>query len=354
MINSRFLVFYIITLLLGSVLAKTAVAAEEVWSWDEARRLSVELPAVEFQPHYKSKFVTVKGHQIHYMEAGKGDPIVFVHGNPEAPYIWRNIMPYLEKHGRVLAPALIGMGKSDKPDLEYNYSDFYEHLVGWIEALDLKNITFVIHDWGSVMGLDYTRQHPDNVKGVAMMETLIMPAYPINDPEAFRKVKPSVIAMYERNKSGAGYDDVVVGNLFIEMTLPGHTLRRLRQAEMIHYREPFKDPKNRKPLLQWPKLIPIKGEPKETHDVITAINEWLPNKKIPTLHLYGEPGDVNSVEDVMWLAERLQDHQTQYIGPGLHFVQEDHPKIIGSTIADWYRRNISTKKGGQLPPDSTE
>jgi len=333
-----------ILMLLGSVLVNTAGAGGEVWSWDEARRLSVELPAVEFQPHYQSKFVTVKGHQIHYMEAGKGDPIVFVHGNPEAPYIWRNIMPHLEKYGRVLAPSLIGMGKSEKADLAYNYADFYDHLEGWIEALELKNITFVIHDWGSVMGLDYTRRHPENVKGVAMMETLIMPAYPINDPEAFRKVKPSVIAMYERNKSGAGYNDVVVQNLFIEMTLPGHTLRTLRQAEMMHYREPFLVPKHRKPLLQWPVLIPIKGEPKETHDVITAINEWLPTKKIPTLHLYGEPGDVNSLDDVMWLAERLPDHQTQYIGPALHFVQEDHPKIIGRTIADWYRRNIATKK----------
>ena len=319
-----------------------AQAEEEVWSWDIARKLSVELPDTKFRPHYKSKFVTVKGHKIQYMEAGKGNPIVFVHGNPEAPYIWRNVMPHLEKQGRVLAPSLIGMGGSEQPeDLEYNYDDFYSHLEGWIEALELKNITFVIHDWGSVMGLDYARRHPENVKGIAMMETLIMPAYPINDPEDFRKHKPSVLAMYERNKSGAGYDDVVVQNLFIEMTLPGHTLRRLRQAEMIEYRAPFRNPKKRKPLLMWPKLIPIKGEPKETHDVITAVNEWLPTKKIPTLHLYGEPGDVNSYDDVMWLAERLPHHQTQYIGPALHFVQEDHPKIIGRTISDWYRRNIA-------------
>ncbi len=82
-----------VLVLVVGLLANTAIA-EEVWSWDEARRLSVEMPAVEFQPHYQSKFVAVKGHQIHYMEAGKGDPIVFVHGNPEAPYIWRNIMPH--------------------------------------------------------------------------------------------------------------------------------------------------------------------------------------------------------------------------------------------------------------------
>ncbi len=102
-----------VLVLFAGLLANTAIAGEEVWSWDEAHKLAIELPAVEFQPHYQSKFVTVKGHQIHYMEAGEGDPIVFVHGNPEAPYLWRNIMPYLEKYGRVLAPSLIGMGKSE-------------------------------------------------------------------------------------------------------------------------------------------------------------------------------------------------------------------------------------------------
>ena len=74
-----------VLVLLVGLLANTAIAGEEVWSWDEARRISVELPAIEFQPHYQSKFVTVNGHRIRYMEAGKGDPIVFVHGNPEAP-----------------------------------------------------------------------------------------------------------------------------------------------------------------------------------------------------------------------------------------------------------------------------
>lgn len=183
-------------------------------------------------------------------------------------------------------------------------------------------------------------QNPGKVKGIAYMEGLIMPAYPIDDPEAFRAVKPSVIGMYERNKSGAGTDDVIVQNLFIEKTLPGHTFRKYRQFEMDQYREPFKDPANRKPLLKWPQLIPIEGVPASTQNVITNVNKWLLQKDFPTIHCYGEPGDVNSIDDVQWLADRLKNHETAYVGVGLHFIQEDHPKELGRAISDWYRRHF--------------
>ncbi|MDJ0719309.1 MAG: haloalkane dehalogenase [Prochloraceae cyanobacterium] len=313
---------------------------QEKDSWEVAHELAAELPAPDFHPSYESKLVTIEGSQIHYMEKGAGDPIVFIHGNPESSYIWRNVMPYLEPYGRVIAPDLIGFGKSDKPKIAYEYEDFYKYLDGFYKALNLQNMTFVIHDWGSVLGFDYARQNRSQVRGIAYMEGLIMPAYPINDPEAFRKVKPSVIGMYERNKSAAGEDDVLVQNLFIEKTLPGHTFRKFRQYEMDRYREPFKNPDDRLPLLQWPKLIPINGKPESTHKAISAINEWLLKKEFPTLHCYGEPGDVNSVDDVQWLATRLKNHETAYVGVGLHFIQEDRPKELGRALADWYRRNL--------------
>ena len=116
---------------------------------------------------------------------------------------------------------------------------------------------------------------------------------------------------------------------------------RHREGTPDQYREPFKNPADRQPLLQWPKLIPINGKPESTHNVITAINEWLLEKEFPTLHCYGEPGDVNSLDDIAWLAARLKNHQTAYVGVGLHFIQEDHPKELGRAISDWYRRNLA-------------
>ena len=114
---------------------------------------------------FESKFLEVKGSRMHYIDVGKGDPILFLHGNPTSSYLWRNIIPHLQKQGRCIAVDLIGMGKSSKPDIDYTFHDHYNYLVEFIEKLDLKNITLVIHDWGSGLGFHYANTHRDNVKG---------------------------------------------------------------------------------------------------------------------------------------------------------------------------------------------
>jgi haloalkane dehalogenase len=70
-------------------------------------------------------------------------------------YLWRNIIPHVLPHARCIAPDLIGMGKSDKPKLAYRFQDHARYLDGFIEELDLKNITLVVHDWGSGLGFHY-------------------------------------------------------------------------------------------------------------------------------------------------------------------------------------------------------
>ena len=122
--------------------------------------------------------MTVFGSRLHYIDEGKGKPIVFLHGNPTSSYLWRNILPYLTPQGRTIALDLIGMGKSDKPDIDYTYTDHIKYVEGFIEALELRDITFVIHDWGSALGLDYTSRHEENVIGVAFMEALVPPSIP--------------------------------------------------------------------------------------------------------------------------------------------------------------------------------
>lgn len=119
---------------------------------------------------YTHNYVEVEGSNLAYVEAGEGNPILFLHGNPTSSYLWRNIMPYVESRGRTIALDLIGMGKSDKPGIDYTFQDHYLRLEGFIEALDLHDITLVVHDWGSVLGLFYAAQHSDNVKAVAMMD----------------------------------------------------------------------------------------------------------------------------------------------------------------------------------------
>ena len=112
---------------------------------------------------------------MHYIDEVAVDPILFLHGNPTSSYWWRNIIPYLVPHGRCIAPDLIGMGKSDKPDIDYRFFDHSKYLEGFIEKLDLSNITVVLHDWGSGLGFHYAMRNESNIKGIAFMESLLSP-----------------------------------------------------------------------------------------------------------------------------------------------------------------------------------
>ena len=104
----------------------------------------VNATEISDQMPYETQFITIKGSQMAYVEAGEGDPILFIHGNPTSKYLWRNIMPWLEDHGRIIAPDLIGMGESDQPDLQYSYHEHYAYLEAFINKLELDNITLVI------------------------------------------------------------------------------------------------------------------------------------------------------------------------------------------------------------------
>jgi haloalkane dehalogenase len=115
---------------------------------------------------------------MHYIDVGEGDPILFIHGNPTSSYLWRNTIPYVESYGRAIAVDLIGMGKSDKPDIGYRFVDHAKYLEAFIEKLNLKNITLVVHDWGSALGFNCAKcvmQHEDNVKGIAFMKAFLRP-----------------------------------------------------------------------------------------------------------------------------------------------------------------------------------
>ncbi len=102
---------------------------------------------------FESKYVDVHGSKMRYVDVGEGDPILFLHGNPVSSYLWRNIIPHLSGQGRCIAVDLIGMGKSDHPDIAYRYDDHYRYLSGFIDAVGIgSNVTLVIHDWGSALG----------------------------------------------------------------------------------------------------------------------------------------------------------------------------------------------------------
>ena len=90
---------------------------------------------------------------MHYIDAGSGEPIVFLHGNPTWSYLWREVLPHVAGRARCIAPDLIGMGLSDKPAIKYTYLDHVRYFAKFIEKLELRNYTLVLHDWGCIIGL---------------------------------------------------------------------------------------------------------------------------------------------------------------------------------------------------------
>jgi len=280
---------------------------------------------------FESKFVEVEGSKMHYVEEGAGDPVLFLHGDPTSSYLWRNVIPHVSPMARCIAPDLIGMGKSDKPDLEYRFVDHSRYVDGFIEALGLRNITFVIHDWGSALGFHYARRHEENVKGLAFMEAIVRPTTWAEFPEQFRQMFQAL------RTPGVSEKMILEQNFMVEGLLPGAVLRKLTDEEMDRYREPYPDPASRKPIWRWPNEVPIDGEPADVTEIVQAYSDWFGKSDLPKLLLYAQPGAAVTQSVVEWCRQNMRNLKGVDIGAGSHFVQEDQPHAIGEAIAEWYR-----------------
>ena len=284
-----------------------------------------------FEKHFK----VVNRKRLAYIEEGHGDPIVLLHGNPTSSYLWRKVVPELMASGRVIAPDLIGQGDSEKLSVSegpgrYTFEVAYEYLAGLLSELDAEqNVVLVGHDWGSALGFHWARIHPDLVRGIAYMEALVSPVQWSEWPEAARGI-------FQGFRSKKGEDLVLSRNLFVEAVLPNSIIRKLTDEEMDHYRAPFSTPDDRQPTLNWPRQIPIDGEPVEMVELVTEYGRWLEQSvTLPKLFINAEPGSILVGRQREYC--RTWPHQKEVTVPGKHFIQEDSPSEIGQAIAEWLK-----------------
>lgn len=281
---------------------------------------------------YQKQRRRILGREMAYVEAGEGDPIVLLHGNPTSSYLWRNILPYVQPLGRCIAPDLIGMGDSDKlPDSgpgSYRFVEHRRYLDALLDELGVRErVTLVIHDWGSALGFDWARRHPEAVKGIAFMEAIVAPQGADHwDSMGMRHALEAI-------RSDAGDEMVLQNNYFIEEILPNAIQRKLSEEEMD--RRPFTEPgQSRRPTLTWPREIPIDGEPADVTAIAAEYADWLATSNVPKLFLKVEPGAVLTLDRLLQLV-RGWPALTEKIVAGIHFVQEDSPDAIGQTVASW-------------------
>jgi len=278
---------------------------------------------------YPRRIMKALDSTIAYVDTGAGDPVVFLHGNPTSSYLWRNVIPHVERVARCLAPDLIGMGESGKAaGGSYRFADHARYLDAWFGALGLdQRVTVVVHDWGSALGFDWACRHPASVRGLAYMEAIVQPLTWDQWPGAAR-------AIFQALRSPAGEEMVLQKNVFVERILPASVLRGLTEAEMAVYRRPYREPgESRRPTLTWPREIPIDGEPADVVAVVARYSRWLAASDVAKLFVNADPGVILTGAQRQYC--RTWPNQHEITVRGSHFIQEDSPTEIGHAVAQF-------------------
>jgi haloalkane dehalogenase len=247
------------------------------------------VPSADFG--FESRFVDVLGSRMHYVEAGQGEPVLFLHGIPTSAYLWRNVLPFVAGPAvRAIAVDHIGYGRSDQPAaLTFSWLELARHLEGFIQALGLRRVTLVAHDLGGAIGLHWASKHPGNVRAFAYLEAALPPAYPRADFQSFGASE----ALFRRLRDPVvGRHLLVDENFWIETFLPASVMRTLSAAEMAAYREPFLKPESRRAIYDMVQSLPIAGQPAAEWAAYEAMARWWRASELPKLVMYGSPSRV--------------------------------------------------------------
>ena len=292
------------------------------------------IPAVPGAAEFRAakKFVATDGGlRMAYFEAGRGAPIVLLHGNPTSSYLWRNVIPHLTGLGRCIAPDLIGMGDSDKlPDSGPSRYTFFEHsrrLDALLDATGVhRDVTLVVHDWGGPLGFHWAMRNEARVKAIVFMETFVVSQNDANTP-AF------AMQFFSRFRTPEAELDVLTNNTFVETVLL-RQFPNMGEEDRAEYRRPFAEPgEGRRPTLEWPRQVPINGDPADVHETTLRFLGFMAETQLPKLFFRADPGAL-----ILGGRERIPrawPRVTEMVVPGRHFLPEESGDEIGRISATW-------------------
>ncbi|AMX96481.1 haloalkane dehalogenase [Mesorhizobium sp. M7A.F.Ca.US.014.04.1.1] len=289
--------------------------------------------------------IAVLDSTMSYVETGASGPtVLFLHGNPTSSHIWRNIIPYVAPLGRCIAPDLIGYGQSGKPDIDYRFFDHVRYLDAFLDVLDIQEVVLVAQDWGTALAFHLAARRPQRVLGLAFMEFI----RPFERWEDFHQ-RPQAREMFKALRTpGVGEKLVLEDNVFVEKVLPASVLRTLSDEEMTVYRAPFPTPQSRKPVLRLPRELPIEGQPADVAAISEHDHRALRLSTYPKLLFAGDPGALIAPQAAREFAAGLKNCRFINLGPGAHYLQEDHADAIGGTIAGWLPEVFQASRTAEL------
>ena len=244
--------------------------------------------------------------------------------------MWRNIIPQLALSGRCIAPDLIGMGLSGKPNIEYTIHDHIRYIEEFIKCLNLENLTIILHAWGSLVGFHYAVNHPKNIKGLAFLEAYIRPISQEDIVTLPMQERALILESTEDAK-----DLIINHNYYVKTIMPDSVMRSLSDEEMANYAKPFSLPGSGKPIWQYLQELPTSSNNTPASKLIEDYSSRLTTLAIPKLMLYAMPGFNTSLDSVQWAKNNFEDLTIVEIDDALHYAQESHPKELADAIKSW-------------------
>jgi len=279
---------------------------------------------------FKSNYITLGGHKLHYIEEGDGDPVVMLHGNPSWSIYYRDLIQRLSSFHHCLVPDHIGMGYSDKPgDDKYSYtlSQRVKDLEEFLETKGItQNITLIMHDWGGIIGMCFARRHPEAIKKLVILNTA---AFHLQERKRF-----PFFLRFTRTLTGElflrAFNSFSIGATHIGVQRTTMS-RELRQA----YTSPYNSWKNRIGILRFVQDIPLKKTDPE-FDLVTDVQNHLHLfHNTPVLITWGMKDkvfDIRYLEKWIEYFPHAQVHRFEDCG---HYVLEDARQEIGQLVVDF-------------------
>jgi haloalkane dehalogenase len=275
------------------------------------------LPGYAFGPHY----VEQDGLRMHYVDEGSGDPVLLFHGEPTWSFLYRKVIPPLARVARVLAPDYFGFGRSDKPvEREwYSYDSHYASMERFVDELDLRGLTLVVHDWGGPLGLRLAAERPERVDRLVITNTGLYAGRPPSDEWLrFREFVRRVGT------------DLRPGQL-VQITC----VTEVPDAVVAGYDAPHPTPESKTGLLMFPELVPTEPNHPSAAAMI-RVRQTLAGWRKPALVIFSDSDPIFSPRVGERFAELIPGAELgePLEGAG-HFLQEDKGEELGERIARW-------------------
>jgi haloalkane dehalogenase len=259
--------------------------------------------------------------RLAYLDEGDGDPVVFFHGEPTWSFLWRKVIPVVRDGGhRCIAPDLPGFGRSDKPTDRSWYSyDRHTGVVGTLlDALDVRDATIVVHDWGGPIGLRSAVEHPDRVARIVVLDTGLFTGH--------QKMTGAWIAFRDFVERT---EDLPVGFL-----VRGACKNDPGDEVIAAYDAPFPNAASKAGARAFPLMLPTDATMPGA-EVGQRVLEAMRTDARPKLVLWADSDPVLPLETGNRFAAALGTGVAHVIADAGHFLQEDKGPEIGALIADW-------------------